>query len=163
MDKDTFWALVSPLQEHLFRFALSILKEKDEAEDAVHDVFLKLWHKRHQLNAQGNVTAFVLKATKHHCIDMLRRRGAILERSYPDAEPGVQPNYEETDMVEFVKKKSRELPLQQRMVLELKDFQGYDYKEICEVLEIPITTLRVNLSRARKSILKSLAHEFRKV
>lgn len=163
MDKEKFWKTVNPLQECVFRFALSILNDKDDARDAVHDILIKLWYKRHKLDDERNIKSFVLKVTRNYCIDLLRKRGGMLMREPSAEELKVNQDYDERDLVEFIKERSCELPLQQRMVLELKDFQDYDYEEISEVLDTPITTLRVNLSRARKFILKLIENEFKRV
>ena len=159
MDKEAFWDHINPLQEHIFRFALSILKDKEDAEDALHDILVKLWDHKHRLMKEKNINAFALKATKNHCIDLLRRRGEVLTLTTSHQTSDVNSNYEQQDLIAVIKSRSSQLPVQQRMVLELKDFQGYDYKEISKILDIPVATLRVVLSRARKFVLKSIIHE----
>ena len=163
MDKETFWNHINPLQERLFRFALSILKDSRDAQDALHDILVKLWDKRHMLIKEKNIDAFALKTTKNYCIDLLRKRGRVLTVEQSSQTLTISPDYEQKDLIALIKKRSSQLPLQQRMIIELKDFQGYDYKEISEIMDIPIVTLRVNLSRARKFILKSISHEHRKI
>ena len=163
MDKETFWNHINPLQERLFRFALSILKDSRDAQDALHDILVKLWDKRHRLVKEQNIDAFALKTTKNYCIDLLRKRGRVLTVEQSSQTLTISPDYEQKDLIALIKKRSSQLPVQQRMIIELKDFQGYDYKEISEIMDIPIATLRVNLSRARKFILKSISHEHRKI
>lgn len=163
MDKDTFWKHINPLQEKLFRFSLSILKSREEAQDALHDVLEKLWHKRRQLSKERNIDSFAMKVMKNHCIDVLRKKGRMLYVDEKASTNVVFQKYEQQDMIEFIKKRMELLPLQQKMIVELKDFQGFNYSEISDIMDIPITTLRVNLSRARKYLLKPIDHEIRKI
>lgn len=159
MDKDTFWNYVNPLQERLFKFAFSILKNVEDAQDAVHDVLVKLWYKRKSLKKDGNIGAFALKVMKNHCLDVLRKRKQLIQLDNDQILKHDGFDYEKMDTVDLIKTRIGHLPIQQRMIIELKDFQGYSYKEISIILEIPITTLRVNLSRARKFVLKSITYE----
>jgi len=163
MDRDTFWSIINPLQERLFRFAVSILKNKEDAQDAVHDVFEKLWYKRNNFNREKGVDAFVFKVMKNHCIDLLRKQKKLLEVDLISESIHVESEYENKDLIELIKHRFSQLPIQQRMVIELKDFQGYDYDEISKIMDVPISTLRVILSRARKNVLKSIKNEIRGV
>ncbi len=159
MDKEAFWDHINPLQERIFRFALSILKNKEDAQDALHDIVVKLWDSKHKLMREKNINSFALKTTKNHCIDLLRKRGEVLTLAASHQTLAISSSYEQQDLIACIKSRSHQLPVQQRMVLELKDFQGYSYEEISKILDIPIATLRVVLSRARKFVLKSVTHE----
>ena len=100
---------------------------------------------------------------KNHCIDILRKQKKLLEVDLISESICVESDYENKDMIELIKHRFVQLPMQQRMVIELKDFQGYDYDEISKIMNVPISTLRVILSRARKNVLKSIKNEFRRV
>ena len=63
---------------------------------------------------------------------------------------------EVNDNIENVRKIMEQLPEQQRMIIELRDVEGYSYEEIEKILDININTIRVNLSRARKRIKEAL-------
>ena len=134
MDKDTFWNYVNPLQERLFRFAFSILKNTEEAQDALHDVLEKLWYKRKKLQLEKNIDAFAMKVMKNHCMDTLRKQKRILQKNKMDHAFIYDPNYEQKDLIEILKNRLGLLPLQQKLLVELKDFQGYGYEEISEIM-----------------------------
>lgn len=161
MDKDTFWDLVNPLQEPLFRFAYSILRNPEDAQDAVQDVLEKMWYRRKQIKNDGREVSYSMKIIKNHCIDILRKKKRILELEADDMEMTYSSNndYEHKDLLSFIEAKLNHLPVNQRMIIELKDFQGFDYEEISEVMEIPVANLRVYLGRARKFVLKGIEDE----
>ena len=60
------------------------------------------------------------------------------------------------DMIKQVKELMERLPEQQKTILHLRDVEGYEYKEIKEITGFELNYIRVNLSRARKSIKESL-------
>ena len=160
MDKDTFWDLVNPLQEPLFRFAFSMLKSKANAQDALQDVLEKLWlRKRHIRNESGNIMSFSMKIMKHHCIDILRKSKRLVELDSDEVTTTPHNNFEHQDLLKFIEGRISQLPLKQRMIIELKDFHGFGYEEISEVMDIPVANLRVYLGRARKFVLKGIEDE----
>ena len=103
-----------------------------------------------------------MKVMKNHCIDMLRKGNKLLNVDMPEKVDAVHQSFEAEDLRKYLKKRLSELPLNQKMIVELKDFQGFSYEEISEILQIPVTTLRVQLSRARKYLIKSIDHELKK-
>ncbi len=159
MDKGVFWNHVNPLQERLFKFAYSMLKNREDAQDSVHDVLEKLWYKRNHLRWEENLNAFAMRTMKNHCIDTLRKRKQLLNVDAEDTTIQADIPNENFDMVELIKTRIGLLPLEQRMVIELKDIQGYSYQEIGEIMEMPIPTLRVYLGRARKFVIKTIENE----
>ena len=163
MNEAEFWKCIAPLQDDIFRFSLSILKNEADASDAVQEVMLKLWQKRDQLVGTERLKPLVMKTTKNHCIDLLRKQKRRTGTGISDGQMAIEPNYEHTDLLDFIKQQCSQLPEAQRMVLELKDFQGYDYSDISEIMDVPIPSLRVLLSRARKAVLAKIHHGERSI
>ncbi len=87
MDAKRFRIQFVPMGPGLYRFALSLLRDPHEAEDAVQEVFLKLWEKRNQLNRLKNPDAYVFRMTRNQCLDKLRAgRTVSYDHSYPGRE-----------------------------------------------------------------------------
>lgn len=152
MTNREFEYLIDEQKERLFRFALSILNDYEEARDAVQDVVLKLWKLRKQLDKKQNPESFCMSTLKNHCLDLLRKQSQ--QQAYLHAQPEVKINlnFESVDMVNQLKTELKRLPVQQRMAIELKDFQGLEYDEICNILQQNIDAVRANVSRARKKL-----------
>ena len=71
MSTEKFYEIVLPLKDKLYRHALSIVRERNEAEDIVQDVFLKLWDKRKELVLIDNLDAYCYRATRNLALDRI--------------------------------------------------------------------------------------------
>ncbi len=161
MDLEEFKTKVLPAKQKLYRMALFMLQNKEEAEDILQDVFLKLWTNKHKLHAYASIEALAMSITKNLCLDKLKAKKnkplvdvADLEMGTPEANP--YQLLEQTDLVRKVQELLKNLPEQQRLVLHLRDVEGYSYEEIEQVTGLHVNVLRVNLSRARKSVREGL-------
>ena len=160
MDQDQFWQIIDPLQKSLFGFAIRMLGDRSWAEDALQDVLEKLWKMRNELSTDRNPKSLAMTMMKNKCIDLMRRNGKYTEE---DAAPMrvVESSYEHQDLIDQLKARMNLLPTRQKLIIELRDFQGFSYEEIAEITQMNINTLRVNLSRARKKLTEPLRNDWR--
>ncbi len=162
MTSSEFEKLIDRQKDKLFRFAVSILKNNDDAQDAVQEVVLKLWRKRRLLDKKQKLESYFLNTIKNHCFDVLRKRKQQL--SYQQSLTSwfsVEQNFEQVDLLEKIKNELHRLPVQQRMAIELKDFQELEYEEISEILEQSINSIRANVSRGRKKLFEIFKEELK--
>jgi RNA polymerase sigma-70 factor (ECF subfamily) len=75
MNAERFKAEVLPIRDKLLRTARRMLEEEADAEDALQEVFLKLWQMRESLDRYDSLEAFATTMTKNLCVDMIRKRG----------------------------------------------------------------------------------------
>ena len=156
-----FYRRVLPVRHKLYRFAFRILGSVEEAEDVVQEVLIKTWTKREELPTLNNVEAWCMRVTKNMSLDRLRRRQ---KREYTGTEaldiaaeePGPLQWTEQNEFMEKIQIIIQKLPENQRMVLQLREIEGYSYKEIEEVLEMTSAQVKVNLHRARTYLRKKL-------
>ncbi|MBT8257799.1 MAG: sigma-70 family RNA polymerase sigma factor [Bacteroidia bacterium] len=160
MTQAEFLNIVMPFQDKVFRLAKRLLVSREEAEDATQEILLKLWHNRDKMGRYRNVEAFAMTMTKNFCLDRLKSKSAqnlkIVHSNYQDGQTSLQKQIELQDSVSWVEKIVETLPDQQKMVLQLRDIEQYDFKEIADILKMNETAVRVALSRARKTIRKAL-------
>ena len=160
MTSEEFKSEVLPVKNKLYRFALRLLGDADDAQDIVQEIFLRLWSKRDKLNEYRNLEAFAMTMTRNLCLDKLKSPAAKKEmfdesREMPDNRtPYVKT--ETSDTIRLVKMVMEELPEQQRMVIHLRDIEECDYDEISEITGLSLNNVRVSLSRARKKIRDTL-------
>lgn len=173
MTKEEFKTLVLPSGGKLFRLALSLLSDRQEAEDIVQDTFVKLWNMREELYRYDSVEALAVTIMKNLCLDRLRsyrhrkkdRSGVEQFRVKSDlADP--EKNAELTESTQTIHGFVQMLPEQQRLVIHLRDIEQYSYEEIEEMTGLTRNNIRVQLSRARKQVreayLKYQNYEHRK-
>jgi len=163
MDKTEFIALVIPLKDKLYRLAKRILVSKDEAEDAVQEVFLKLWNGKENIENYKNPEAFAITMTKNYCLDRLKSKQAsnlkIVHSNYQTSE-NIEKKIEANDGVEMVFRIMETLPEQQKIVLQLRDVEQFEFSEIAKMLDSNETAIRVALSRARKTVRDEMIKKY---
>jgi len=166
MNEREYIALIDPFKNKLYRFAKRFLVSVEEAEDATQDVLLKLWNLREKLGSYKNPEAFAMTITRNHCLDKLKSKHAqnlkIAHNNYEDHNQKLLNKIEIRDSVSLVEKFIKTLPVQQQLVIQLRDIEQYEFKEIAEVLDMKETAIRVALSRARKTLKEKLikAHNY---
>jgi len=160
MKQVEFLNVVMPFKDKLFRLAKRLLVSTEEAEDATQEILLKLWTKNNAIESYTNVEAFAMTMTKNFCLDRLKSKQAgnlkLVHSNYTDENTSLQKQVEANDSVSWVEKIMEELPEQQKLVLQLRDVEEYEYDEIAEMLDMQPTAIRVALSRARKTVREKL-------
>lgn len=163
MEKSEFITLIMPFKDKLYRLAKRILVSKDEAEDAVQEVFLKLWNGKKNIENYKNPEAFAITMTKNYCLDRLKSKQAsnlkIVHNNYQTSE-NIEKKIEANDGVEIVFKIMETLPEQQRIVLQLRDVEQFEFSEIAQMLDSNETAIRVALSRARKTVRDAMIKNY---
>lgn len=156
MNQNEFMQLVSPFKDKLYRVAKRLLVSTEEAEDATQEVLVKLWTKNESLSAYTSVEALAMTMTKNYCLDQLKSKRAgnlrIVHNNFTDREPPLQKQVEDTDTMSWVEKVINQLPEQQRLIVQMRDIEQYEFEEIAKIMEMNETAVRVALSRARKTI-----------
>ncbi|MCF1191929.1 RNA polymerase sigma factor [Mangrovimonas sp. AS39] len=162
MNQKEFLNTVMPFKDKVFRLAKRLLVSTEEAEDATQEVLLKLWNNKSKIAEYNNVEAFSMTMTKNFCLDKLKSKQAqnlkLVHSNYKDEHASLQKQIELNDSLGWVGKIIQELPEQQRMIIQLRDIEQYDYDEIAEMLDMNQTAIRVALSRARKTIREKLTN-----
>ena len=102
--------------------------------------------------------------TKNLCLDKIKSKGyrtnELTEKHEQQTTETPYQKMENSDSYQKVKKIIDTLPEQQRMIIHLRDVEGYEYEEISEVMNISVNTIRVNLSRARKKVKETLVKTY---
>ena len=160
MTQTEFLNIVMPFKDKVFRLAKRLLVSQEEAEDATQEILLKLWNNKTKMENYRNVEAFSMTMTKNFCLDKLKSKHAqnlkIVHSNYQDNNISLQKQIEVNDSLGWVGKIMEELPEQQKIILQLRDIEQYDFAEISKMLDMNETAIRVALSRARKTIREKL-------
>lgn len=164
MHQKAFLDLIEPLQPRLFGFAYRMLRNREDARDALQELMVKLWNNRNKLETNGNIKTYAFTAIYHDCIDRLRKQkrfrlvtGADLIEMRDPVQ--VEQDYENSDLVRQIRIAMDSLPEKQKVILELRDFQGFDYEEIAKMLDMTVNAVRVTVARSRASISEKMKKE----
>jgi RNA polymerase sigma-70 factor (ECF subfamily) len=156
MTVEEFTHQLLPLKDKLFRFSFRLLGNRDDAQDAVQDVYVKMWKMRDRLKEIRSQEALMMTTTRNLCLDRLKSKSnkfiTLHEEFGRGSEITPQSQIEETDMLQWVKKEINLLPEQQKTLLHLRDMEQLEFEEIAQITGFDMNYIRVNLSRARKKI-----------
>ncbi len=160
MKQADFLHMILPFKDKLYRLAKRLLVSNEEAEDATQEVLLKLWSKKAKIEEFNNVEAFAMTMTKNYCLDKLKSKQAsnlkLVHSNYKDEHTSLQKEVELRDSVSIVHQILEQLPAQQKIIIQLRDVEQYDFEEIAKVVNMNPTAIRVALSRARKYVRQEL-------
>lgn len=157
-DERAFAELVTRYQTAVYNLAYRMLGDAGEAEDAAQEVFLRIYRRLATYDTDHRFSTWVLSIASHYCIDLLRRKRPWLvplenistwmrARSRgPEAAALVQ---EQQDTVRNLLAK---LPEHYRLVLLLRYWHDLGYEEIAQVVDLPVSTIKARLHRARNAL-----------
>lgn len=149
-----------PLTDRFYKVAFYLLESESDAEDAVQELYLKLWSVRSSLENVNNPVAYGISMLKNICIDRIRRRTARqtepLEKAPPPAEASAHRHTEIKDTLRFLLKEMEKLPQRQREVLKLRAMEGLEYEDISKRTGLSQVHVRVLVATARKTLKKKL-------
>ena len=162
MTQKEFLNIVMPFKDKVFRLAKRLLVSTEEAEDATQEVLLKLWRNKKKMAEYRNIEAFSMTMTKNFCFDKLKSKQAqnlkLVHSNYESKNTPLQKQMELKDSVSWVAKIIEDLPEQQKLIIQLRDIEDYDFDEIAKILDMNNASVRVALSRARKTIREKLTN-----
>ncbi len=162
MNLEAFQNRVLPSKNKLFRFAFRMLGSSEEAKDVVQEVLIKVWNGREQMAEIQNMEAWCMRITKNLSLDKLRSRQRratdSIDEGFEIRHEALSP-HENTELNESMLRINQliaALPEKQRQVIHLRDIEGYSYNEICEMLELDMSQVKVSLFRARNAVREKL-------
>ena len=167
-----FEAASMPYIDSLYNTAYRMARNAEDAEDLVQETYLKAYRYYDKFEEGTNFKAWIFKILKNSFINLYRKK----QRVPPQSEFGeIEESFESAVLEGFgdrikspedellanvldedVQKSLEKLPEDYRMAVVLADLEGFSYKEIAEILEIPLGTVMSRLYRGRKQMEKSL-------
>ena len=144
---------VRHLGDDLYRFALRYANFSAAAEDAVQDVFADLWERRSEVEAEG-ARGWLIRALYRRLVDMHRHDEVV--RNTQVAQENEYRQHENFELKDALAHALATLPEQQRMLVLLRDLEGYEYAEMAQMTGLSEQQVGVYLFRARKQLKKQL-------
>lgn len=169
MNIDSFHTVILPLKDKLFRFAYGIVRDQEEAEDILQDVFLKLWGKRDEWDHIENIESYCFRVTKNTALDRLdsmsvRKTGVIdpeKENLFFVDNCSPYTEMERKEQRSVIDQCIAMLSENQRLVFTLREIEGMSYREIAEALAISEDLVKVSLHRARQKMKEMLSVSYK--
>lgn len=153
----------------LYNTSWRIFRNKQDAEDAVHDAFIKGFKKIHQLEDDANLGGWLKRITINHSLDIIRKRKQIWIEDVEIADTETEDVFEEdeTISIDFIKQCVDQLDEKYRIILILYLFENYTHIEISRHLKLKESTVRNQYRRGKIQLLrlikKNRTHEFKDI
>lgn len=157
MKSDSLSAIFHRVQSRMRAVGLSLLKYNDETDDAIQETFYRIWAQRETIDETANVENLALVIFRNICIDYLRKKRNhidIGDISVSDEPAMLDYEIEDYDTLynDVMNIINSELTPAQQQIIRMRDIENRSYSEIAKLLGMEEATVRVNLSRARKSV-----------
>lgn len=158
---ETFKKEVLPLKNKLYRYAYSILGDRDLSMDVVQETMMKVWEKRDSFHTVKNPEAWCMTLTRNFALDKFRskhHRTVELDVKYDKEYGDISPyqKAERDNLMVLIDSIVSRLPQKQRETFYLRDVEGYSYEEISNILHYSISDVKVCIFRAMKEIKAQL-------
>lgn len=159
MKSSEFKMRVMPYSDRIYRMAFRFMGNREESEDIVQEVYVKLWGLRLELDKYDSIEALAIRITRNLCLDHLRKRktgqqAMSSERIKEDDRDFETPelSLEKKEEKALVHMLIAELPEPQRSLVHLRHIEGKEYEEMADMVNMNVNAIRVSLSRARKQM-----------
>jgi RNA polymerase sigma-70 factor (ECF subfamily) len=160
-DQSALGELYALYGQRLYAFALRLVGDPALAEDVVQDVLVVVWRSARKFRGEGRVIAWLLGIVHHTGIKATRRKTSPLFESAAQSLSAAGPSPEEIvlrdEQARWVQRGLQELSPDHRVVLELVFYHGLRLKEVAEVCDCPMGTVKSRLSYARQHLRGVLA------
>ena len=161
-DHDALATLMERYTGKLMRYGRRFLSSDDHIDDAVQDVFVTVYENIRDFDSTRKFSSWIYRIAHNAFVDLLRKqaRGPVFLEDFDRIIP--HPLYEDPDEAEkekaemrvLVEKGLKGLSPAYREIIDLYYFEDFNYREIADILHIPLGTVGIRLSRARQALKK---------
>jgi RNA polymerase sigma-70 factor (ECF subfamily) len=164
-DKQEFEKLFRSSYVSLVRYAKTILKDHDTAEEIVQDLFFRLWQDRGKLTIESSLNGYLFRSVHNRSLHFIehqkvvdRHAGEIAASTEQTTEPVTEAIYY-SELQSRVARVLERLPERCSVIFRMSRFEGLKYNEIAEKLSVSLKTVEANMGRALKEFRKALAEQ----
>lgn len=169
-----FEALVALYEKRAFNLALRMTGSMEDAQDITQEAFIKVYTGLRQFRGDAAFSTWLFRIVSNMCLDELRkrrRRAALsidepipqpdgeISRQLADLRADPQDAVEGNDLKRLVQQAILQLSADHRLIVVLRDLQGFSYEEIAGMLECSLGTVKSRLSRARTALRRALEEQ----
>jgi RNA polymerase sigma-70 factor (ECF subfamily) len=165
-DQEAYKEVVKRYQQKLFRYAEYILGDKDLAEDAVQEAFIKAFVNLQSFDTKRKFSSWIYRIVHNQAVNKIKKKRRLISldaNEWLQSFLSYEPNYDQKIIKEELKKQLKEclkkLPLKYRSVLTLFFYEEKSYQEMSDILRIPVSTVGVRIRRGKKLLQEKCNEE----
>ncbi|MCF0065565.1 RNA polymerase sigma-70 factor [Dyadobacter chenwenxiniae] len=162
-DKTAFAEIYRRYAKSLAGFAASKLFNLEDAEDIIHDIFVKLWEDRERLQITSNLKTYLFTLTRHRIIDIIRRNitreeyAAMLQSLANAYQPSIEQKIAAKELQQTIENSLDQLSPRVKDIYQLSREENLSIPEIAEKLQLSEQTVKNQLSTALSHLRKSVS------
>jgi RNA polymerase sigma-70 factor, ECF subfamily len=162
-DVNQFEVLFRSSYVSLVKYALTLIKDHDTAEEIVQDLFFRLWQDREKIKIESSLNGYLFRSVHNRCLHFIDHLKVIERHTQEMAfnqDSGAESPAEVLQYKELQTKIVRtleKLPERCGMIFCMNRFEGFKYSEIAEKLSVSIKTVEADMGKALKAFRKTLA------
>jgi len=164
-DAGQFESLFRSSYVTLVRYARTLIKDHDTAEEIVQDLFFRIWQDKEKIKIESSLNGYLFRAVHNRCLHYIEHRKVVEkhaeEMSYRQPETAENPaeilNHKE--LQNRIASILERLPERCGMIFCMNRFEGLKYTEIAEKLSLSVKTVESNMGRALKEFRKELREQ----
>ncbi len=168
-DREAYAALVRRHSPRVYSLCASMLRRREDAQDAAQEAFVKAWRSIRHFRGGSSFATWIYRIAANACRDSLRRRSRAQAEAIDTRRPGEQgrslePAAKTTDEstriedADAAAKILGRLSPDHRLILILREAQGFNYGEIAQILDCSVDAVKGRLKRARRQLNEKLRH-----
>lgn len=169
-DQKALEAIVKATEKSVYTYALSLLRNREDAMDVAQNAYVKLWQTLPSFRGVCTPMTWLYRILKSSALDYIRHKQVTQSKTDPleteeglafdpkDEDVSADPveAYEQKEKILAVRKALRELPERDRELIILRDINGLAYEKIAEIESLPLGTVKSRLCRARRLLKRIL-------
>lgn len=166
-DIDAFEELVAKYERKVYAIAYRFMGNPEDASDLTQEAFLKAYQSIKSFRQEASFSTWICRIVSNVCRDQLRKNKrqsqnsldedvwleeGTVQKQLKDQRPTPDEVYESKELKEYLQGLINNLNPEYKMVVILRDIQGYSYEEIAQILDCSLGTVKSRLNRARKAL-----------
>ena len=164
-DTGQFESLFRSSYVSLVRYAKTLIKDHDTAEEIVQDLFFRLWKDKDKLQIESSLNGYLYRAVHNRCLHHIDHNRVVEKYAREMAVMEQETNESPTDILHYRELQAKVAAILERLpekcgkIFCMSRFEGLKYSEIAEKLSISVKTVEANMGRALKEFRKILAEQ----
>ncbi len=161
-DKSAFEVILLRYQDRIYNLCRYMLKNREDAQDAAQDVFLKAYRRLKDFRPESSIYTWIYRIAITTCLDYRRKsrrevfRSEPLTEDLPSCDPSPEKLYESGEISDSMTSVLQKLPEKLRAAIVLREIEELSYEEIAEVLHTSAGTVKSRISRGRERLRRLL-------
>ena len=160
-DNDSYSEIIKRYQEKLLRYATYLIKDEERAADVVQNTFIKVYINLNAFHTKKKFSSWIYRITHNEAMNMVKKyKKEVMMSEGFDGDSGVdnEKEYGEKELGQMIKTCLNEVPLKYREPLSLHYLEEKSYKEISDILRVPMGTVGTRINRG-KLLMKKICQK----